>query len=230
MAYAPGSLLLALETATPVCSIALIGPTGVLAEASVHTPRAHGRLLPLLVRDAMVWAEAEWTHVGAVAVSAGPGSYTGLRVGASAAKGFCLASGAELVAVGTLDALSWDARRLLAGDARERTIGAVLPSRRGEVYLGIAPPGFDPLTTALDSKPLDIADANRQLNRDDYVAVGPGASSLSDEVEWMPVDVSARALGAVGWARWKSGQTADVAEYEPDYLKPFVPTKPRLRS
>ncbi len=64
----------------------------------------------------MSWAEADWSHIGAVAVSAGPGSYTGLRVGVSAAKGFCLASGATLVPVGTLDALVWDAQRLLDDD------------------------------------------------------------------------------------------------------------------
>ncbi len=229
MAYAPASLLLALETATPICSVALIGPAGLLAEANVHTPRAHGRLLPVLVRDAMAWAEADWSHIGAVAVSAGPGSYTGLRVGASAAKGFCLASGAALIPVGTLDALIWDAQRLLADDDFRRTIGAVLPSRRGEVYVGIAAPGFDALADAVAAEPLDIADADTRLGNDDHLAVGPGGSVLSGGTEWIPVDASARALGAVGWARWKAGNAADLADFEPDYLKPFVPTQPKLR-
>lgn len=229
MAHAPASLLLALETATPICSVALIGPSGLLAEANVHTPRAHGRLLPLLVRDAMAWADAEWPHVGAVAVSAGPGSYTGLRVGVSAAKGFCLGSGAELVPVGTMDALVWDAQRLLADDDFPRTIGAVLPSRRGEVYVGIASPDLDPLTNALNAEPMSIADADERLGDDDHLAVGPGAGALGGGVEWMPLDVSARALAAVGWARWKAGQTANLADFEPDYLKPFVPTQPRQR-
>ncbi len=229
MAYEPASLLLALETATPICSVALIGPSGVLAEANVQTPRAHGQLLPVLVRDAMAWADADWSHVGAVAVSAGPGSYTGLRVGVSAAKGFCLASGAALIPVGTLDALIWDAQRLSAHDDLPRTIGAVLPSRRGEVYVGIAPPEFDPLVDALDAEPMDIADAEMRLCGDDHVAVGVGASVFGGGAEWIPLDVSATALAVVGWARWKAGKTADLAEFEPNYLKPFVPTQPRQR-
>lgn len=226
MPHAPHSLLLALETATDACSAALVGPSGPLGEARVTVPRAHARLLPVLVRDVLAWAEADWPHVGAVAVSSGPGSYTGLRVGASAAKGFCLASGADLVPVGTIDALVWSARRLLAGE-NPRTVGAVLPSRRGEVYLGLAPPHLDFGTASVDAHPLTVAEAETRLSGGGHMAVGPGVDRLGPAVVRMPLDASAAALGAVGWARWKAGQTADVAAFEPDYLKPFVPTQPR---
>ncbi len=77
---------------------------------------------------------------------------------------------------------------------------------------------------------MDVGEAEMRVCDDDHVAVGPGGSAFGGAVEWIPLDVSARALGAVGWARWKAGMTADLSEFEPDYLKPFVPTQPKRQT
>jgi hypothetical protein len=76
---------------------------------------------------------------------------------------------------------------------------------------------------------MTIADAELALCDDEHIAVGPGGGGLGGAVRWMLIEVSAAALGVVGWARWRAGLTADVAEFEPDYLKPFVPTQPRAQ-
>ncbi len=137
--------MLGIETAGETCAAALVelpvpGAVGagregrVVAEALVRRANQHGARLAPLVAAVLEMGGARPDEVAAVALSAGPGSYTGLRIGASLAKGFCEASGAALVAVPSLDALAEAARpAVLAG---ERLLAA-FPSRRGEVYAAL---------------------------------------------------------------------------------------------
>ncbi|MEO1077246.1 MAG: tRNA (adenosine(37)-N6)-threonylcarbamoyltransferase complex dimerization subunit type 1 TsaB, partial [Bacteroidota bacterium] len=99
-------LTLGIETATDVCSVALLEDDAVLAEASLRLPRQHAARLMPLVRDVLAHTGRATTDLDLVSVSEGPGSYTGLRIGVSTAKGLCLATGAALVGVGSLDALA----------------------------------------------------------------------------------------------------------------------------
>lgn len=133
-------IVLGIETAGETCAVALAevyGPNGaarVVAEATLRRANQHGMRLAPLVAMVLEMGGAVASDVAAVAVSAGPGSYTGLRIGASLAKGFCEATGAALVAVSSLDALAEAARpAVLAG---ERLLAA-FPSRRGEVYAAL---------------------------------------------------------------------------------------------
>lgn len=124
--------LLALTTATDACGVALWQDGRLQAELTLHRPRRHAERLVPLIRDALAHSGVEARDLGAVAVASGPGSYTGLRIGASTAKGLVAATGAALVAVPTLAALAEAARPWAApGDL----VCPVLRSRRGEVYV-----------------------------------------------------------------------------------------------
>ena len=138
----PVRFVLGLETAGETCGVAAFaldparrdGAGRVVAEAYVRRPNQHAARLAPLVQTVLDAAGAAPADVAAVALSAGPGSYTGLRIGASLAKGFCEATGAALVAVCSLDALAEAARpAVLAGER----LAAVFPSRRGEVYAAL---------------------------------------------------------------------------------------------
>ncbi|PSQ99198.1 MAG: tRNA (adenosine(37)-N6)-threonylcarbamoyltransferase complex dimerization subunit type 1 TsaB, partial [Bacteroidetes bacterium QS_9_68_14] len=124
-------LLLALTTATDACGVAVWQSEQLQSELTLHRPRRHGQRLVPLARDALAHAEADVGALDAVAVAAGPGSYTGLRIGASAAKGLCRATGAALMPVPTLGALAEAARPFAP---QGTLLGAALASRRGEVY------------------------------------------------------------------------------------------------
>jgi tRNA threonylcarbamoyladenosine biosynthesis protein TsaB len=124
-------LLLAIETATDVCSVAVFRDGRLLTSSAERRPRIHAERLVPMIGELLGEAEAAPGDLDIVALSAGPGSYTGLRIGAATAKGMLFATGAQLVAVSTLEALAW--QKLASGGPH---VAAVLPSRRGECYLG----------------------------------------------------------------------------------------------
>ena len=219
-------LLLALETAADVCGVALFQDGALLSEAAVHRPRQHAaRLLPL-VEATLAAADARVTALDAVAVSAGPGSYTGLRIGFSAAQGLCVAADAALVLVPTLDAL---ARQVADADA---TVVATLPSRRGEAYLAAYREG----QAVRAPESVRLVEAEGWLPPGSVVVVGPAALAVS---EHLPTDrtvalrtdlvPSAVHVGAVATALYAGGRTTPLREAEPDYLRATVATPPAAR-
>ncbi|MEF8864631.1 MAG: tRNA (adenosine(37)-N6)-threonylcarbamoyltransferase complex dimerization subunit type 1 TsaB [Salinibacter sp.] len=125
--------LLALETATSTCGVAVLDDDVVVAEAHLHRPRVHAERLSPLVEEALGHADVSPGALDAVAVSMGPGSYTGLRIGVSTAKGWALSADAALVGVPTLEAYAAQLRPVAApGDV----VCALLDARRDEVYAG----------------------------------------------------------------------------------------------
>jgi tRNA threonylcarbamoyladenosine biosynthesis protein TsaB len=215
-------VLIAIETSSDVCGVAVARDGEVIYEAGLHVPRSHAAHLAPMIGDALERAGARPADVEAVAVSAGPGSYTGLRIGVSTAKGLCVAGGAALVPVPTLGALAWAAGPWLPADA---LVLAALPSRRGEVYVAVVDEG-DALSTPaaaahrLDALPSSlIGDASRVL------VIGPAAHPVAQAlreaghaataIEMQP---SAASIAHLGAARLAAGLTVDVAAFEPEYV------------
>src|SRR5690242_1832772 len=99
------ALILSLETSTNVCSVALHQDGKLLTDREIHTPQSHASKLAPLVDEVLRVAGKEMKQLNAVAIASGPGSYTGLRIGTSTAKGLCYSLRIPLVAVGTLDIL-----------------------------------------------------------------------------------------------------------------------------
>ncbi len=134
MPDAPSSaapLILALETATSCGSVALVGEGRCLAEFSLNTSRSHSRRLLAGVELLLAETERAWAEVDAIAVSLGPGSFTGLRIGLATAKGLCFATGKPLIGVPTLEGLA--AQFPFAG----LPIRPLLDARKKEVYTGL---------------------------------------------------------------------------------------------
>lgn len=207
-------LLLALETATDVCAVALLRDDRVLATRRTDVPRAHAAELAPFIADVLAEAGVAAADLTGVAVSLGPGSFTGLRIGVATAKGLCLATGAALVGVSTLDALVLD--------AGEPAVAA-LPSRRGEAFLG--GDGHAPRAIVLAHPDAWASDLDAR------VVVGPAAESVAvalpgGRLVARPSAASALAVGRLGMARLRAGQVDDVATLEPLYVQPFVASRP----
>ncbi|MEM6327165.1 MAG: tRNA (adenosine(37)-N6)-threonylcarbamoyltransferase complex dimerization subunit type 1 TsaB [Bacteroidota bacterium] len=218
-------LVLGIETATDVCAVGLVDGDRDLADLALLTPRGHSTKLAGLIAAALDAAGASPSDLGAVAVSAGPGSYTGLRIGASTAKGLCLATGAALVGVPTMAALAHTVRGL----AFPATILTALPSRRGEVYAAAfydTPGGIERQT---EDRALALDDIREIVPPFDGIrVVGPAAQAVTDAladpsaVVPLATRPSGLAVARLGAALTEAGETEDLAAFEPAYLKPFV--------
>ncbi|MEM6782976.1 MAG: tRNA (adenosine(37)-N6)-threonylcarbamoyltransferase complex dimerization subunit type 1 TsaB [Bacteroidota bacterium] len=238
-------LTLGIETATDVCSVALLEGDAVLAEASLRMPRQHAARLMPLIRDVLAHTGRSATDLDLVAVSEGPGSYTGLRIGVSTAKGLALAADARLIGVSSLEALAWQAAPFAQPGDR---IAVAFPSRRGEVYAAgfIASPeqevgpllGAEPTAVVLDEAAAWWPTST--VPRGSTLFMGAAAQDLALVLKPAPYRVvhhhdvapSAVAVARLGDERaydvrdgaW---HTEDVASFEPSYLKEFVAGKPR---
>lgn len=221
-------MLLALETATDVCSVALFDDARLVGLGEVLRPRAHAALLAPLVRDVLAQADRTTDDVTAVAVSAGPGSYTGLRIGASTAKGLAWVNGAALVTVPSLEALAVGAQDVLAGGD---LLVTAFRSRRGEVYAAAFRRDTNGLALAAEAVALPLAALPGWLpevtaalwiagETGTLVAQAlPEGARVLDPSRFRP---SAAHVGTLGLKKLAAGDTVDVAAFEPDYLKDFV--------
>lgn len=221
-------MLLALETATDVCSVALAADGGVAGVAETLAPRSHAAMLAPLVRDLLAQHDIGTSDLSAVAVSAGPGSYTGLRIGASTAKGLAWTHGVPLIAVPSLEALAWGAQDVLApGDV----LVAAFRSRRGEAYVAAFMRSDDAFVEAARPAALGLDEIAGWLPEHDGALwiVGEAGATVAGALgrparllDPSRVRPSAAAVAALGWSRWRAGVVEDVAAFEPAYLRAFV--------
>ena len=216
-------LTLGIETASDTCSVALHDGAEVLAEAALYVPRSHGRRLAPLIYQVFEHVDRAPQDLDLVAVSAGPGSYTGLRIGVSTAKGLALSTGAALVAVPTLDALAE------AAGSHTVPLVTVLPSRRGEVYAAAYAASGEPLRPPTA---LSLTEAGPWVPEGEVAVAGPGVRRLTEAVAdrtWrrLRVELSGRAVGRLGARRFAEHGPDDPSTVEPMYLKPVATSQPR---
>lgn len=220
--------ILALETATETCGVALLQDGTVSAQSHLHRPRVHAARLTPLIDDVLAHAEEERAGLDAVAVSMGPGSYTGLRIGVSTAKGWALAADAALVGVPTLEAY---AARLQPMTAPGDVVVGVLDARRDEVYAGAYRRTAEGLTPHADTTALSVSDlpdwlgavterlwvvgSGGEKSRDAWTAVNAPHTVLSPD----EVPPSAAWVARRGQARLEAQGPDDRASFEPLYVK-----------
>jgi tRNA threonylcarbamoyladenosine biosynthesis protein TsaB len=230
------SLLLSLETSSPICSIALhrVADGTLLGQSELRLEKSHSTHLTVLMEQLLANTGHRTADLAAVAVSDGPGSYTGLRIGGAAAKGLCFALDIPLVAVSTLRALAW---QVAAGTARPESwlYCPMLDARRQEVYTALyradGQEVLPPAPLILDADALAEQMAGHSL-----LFFGSGAAkfrALRPESAAAFLDgvvPSAVAVGALGLELLREEQFQNVAYYEPFYLKEVYTTTPKQRS
>lgn len=220
-------LLLALETATDTCGVAVWTDDHVTAQSHLHRPRIHAERLTPLVEDVLAHAGADRSALDAVAVSMGPGSYTGLRIGVSTAKGWARAADADLVGVPTLEAYAACLRPMVApGDV----VAPLLDARRDEVYAGAYRCTAEGLVSHAETTALTVDDLSEWLGGVDgqLWVVGDGGEKSRSVLEaaYTPrvlppdkVSPSAAWVARRGHARLQAKGPDDRASFEPLYVK-----------
>lgn len=229
-------MILCLETATPVCSVALNDGTKTLALRECKGQNAHSEKITIYIDEVLKEAGISYQQLDAVAVSKGPGSYTGLRIGVSTAKGICYAADRPLMAIDTLHAMAYGMRDKL--DALLQPSDLLVPmidARRMEVYCAV----FDASLNSIKDTEALIVDEHSfgdLLKEHRLWLFGDGAPKLKELFKDVPqiqiVDdfaPSAAYMATLADQAIKAGDIVDVAYFEPYYLKDFIAGKPHVK-
>ena len=232
------SLILCIETGTDICSVGLARDGELVSLRESDEGRDHAKNVAVFVDELLRENDVAAEELSAVAVGMGPGSYTGLRIGVSFAKGLCYGLQIPLVAVGSLDSLVQVAREdYEAGiiDVEQWDDAVLCPmvdARRMEVYTQM----FDVKGQSLNEVKAEIIAEDsfaEWRNGRPFVIFGNGAAKcqevLTDAI-LVNVTPSARGLAALAHQRFEAVQTEDIAYFEPFYLKDFIviPSKKKL--
>ncbi|GAA4937711.1 tRNA (adenosine(37)-N6)-threonylcarbamoyltransferase complex dimerization subunit type 1 TsaB [Algibacter agarivorans] len=217
--------ILNIETATTNCSVSLSknGETIVLKEDNDKN-YSHAERLHVYIDDVLKEAKITTEDIDAIAVSKGPGSYTGLRIGVSAAKGLCFALDKPLIAIPTLEALANQVK------IKDGVIVSMLDARRMEVYSAIYDSNYNQIR-ATEAQILDEIAFSDYLENQKVYFIGNGVGktkALINHPNAVFVEdklPSSNEMSLLACTKYKKGDTEDVAYFEPYYLKDFVALK-----
>lgn len=222
------SRIILIETSTPLCSTALVEDGKVVCERLSDEPRAHASKTALFVSEMLSEKGLKVSDCDAVAVSKGPGSYTGLRVGVSTAKGLCFGAGIPMISVGTLDTLVWQA---LDGNMLPEGCRYIIPmidARRMEVYTGIFTPDGKQISPTV-AQIIDADSFKDQLAEGPVLFIGDGADKCKDTLtspnaRFIQCCPKAASMMHPAIDVLEAKRFEDVAYFEPFYLKEFITT------
>ncbi len=230
------SLILNIETATGVCSVALAKDGKLLGLKESDTKNNHASVLTLFMDEVIKTAGVTLSDLDAIAVSEGPGSYTGLRIGVAAAKGLCFALDRPLIAVNTLQAMSLGmANSISSGKISNVLYCPMIDARRMEVYCAI----FDEKYNKVRETRAEIIEENsfkEFLVKNKVVFAGDGALKCRSFIEQHPnaifsetFQTSAKFMITLSEKKFSEGKFENLAYFEPYYLKDFIAGKPRVK-
>lgn len=222
------NLILQIDTSTTVCSVALSENGQTVAVIDLDEPNAHAAKLTVLIEQILDKTERSMRELKAIAVSMGPGSYTGLRIGVSTAKGLCYGLDIPLIAINTLEALFLGYKEQFGLQEGEAFI-PMLDARRMEVYSAV----YNDQCKLVKPTSAEIIGANYY---DELLAAysrvhlfGSGADKFdvlfatNDRVHvQMEFKGSAAFLSKLAFDKFQNKEFEDVAYFEPFYLKDFV--------
>lgn len=221
------AFILNLETATKTCSVVLAHNGDIISSQELTTEKfSHAEKLNIFIQDVLKEADMSLKEIDAVAVSAGPGSYTGLRIGTSTAKGLCYALDIPLLAINSLKAL---AARI---DIQEGLICPMFDARRMEVYCAV----YDKHLEVIRSTDAVVIDENsfcEILDNEKIHFLGPGAEKCKELIQNenaifdLKVEVSAKGMAQLAQNKFDKEDFEDLAYFEPAYLKDFVAGRPK---
>ena len=224
--------ILLIETSGPILSVALATDGAVTSERVCREPRMQASLTAPLVKEVLDACVLTAKDLDAVCVSKGPGSYTGLRVDTSTAKGICFGAGVPLIAVSTLDILAAmpGSNQPSCPAPTGHLIVPMIDARRMEVYTAVYSPAGERLTD-IEAKVIGPDSFAGELAAGPVLFIGDGALKCKDVIthpnatfqEAFPL---ASAMAPQAQKAYDAKQFEDLAYFEPFYLKDFVATKP----
>lgn len=215
--------ILSIDTATPVCSVAIHENGELLGAQELHLAKSHSAYLSVMIDQLLQQCRTTLSGLSAVAVSEGPGSYTGLRIGTSTAKGLCYSLDVPLLAIPTLKAMAAQ----LAPYSFGAWLCPMIDARRMEVYSLVTDHQLNILE---DTQPVILTDESYKgfLDENEVIFFGDGASKSQEVLGDHPnyryapgIYPIARSIGTLAHQAFLQEEFKDVAYFEPFYLKEF---------
>ena len=221
-------LILNIETSTTLCSVSVAESGKILASKEVNEGYTHAENLHVFIEEVLKKINKTPKNLSAIAVGAGPGSYTGLRIGVSAAKGLAFALQIPLIAINTLQIMAANA---IHQNKTDVLFCPMLDARRMEVYTAI----FDVnLNVVKETSPQIISDEDHSffITGKPICFFGDGMPKCKNILKKVPhssfienIVPSSSALAELAWQKHQKGQFEDLAYFEPYYLKNFLINK-----
>lgn len=224
--------ILNIDTSTDVCSVALTSEGTVLEHREDYEGQNHAKVLSSFINDMLDYATPRGIKLDAVAVSMGPGSYTGLRIGLSEAKGLCFGSDIPLIGISTLELLTvtvmfrefWDDDILFV---------PMIDARRKEVYTGV----YDlALNKIMQPQPLILDENSFQEYKDKQIVFFGNGSDKAKDIIQLPnarfiknIRPEAVNMMALSERSFRNNNFIDIAYSTPEYLKDFQSTTPKKK-
>jgi len=225
------ALILQIETSTISCSVALAENGKTIAVKEATERNIHASSITPFIQEVMKDAGKEMSQLDAVAVSKGPGSYTGLRIGVSTAKGLCYALDIPLIAIGTLKVMASNTS-INPGNSHS-LFCPMIDARRMEVYTAVYDSALNEINP-VSAKIIDQDSFAELLKEKQIVFFGDGAEKCMDTLGENPnasfittFENSAADMSTEAFSRYTAQLFEDVAYFEPYYLKDFVATTPK---
>lgn len=222
------AIILSIETSTPVCSVALHREGKIMTSLEVHQEYSHASKLAILVAEVVKLSDIKMDQIDGIALSSGPGSYTGLRIGTSLAKGLCYALDIPLIAVPTLRSMVTAVRGFYP---EEVLFCPMIDARRMEVYCQV----FDSNLSEIEpcqAKIIDSDSFGALLDSERIVFFGSGAAKceaviVHENARFLAgINPLASYLGGLAYTKFQEKRFEDVTRFVPLYLKEFFIRKP----
>lgn len=230
--------ILHIDTASRFCSVALSSGSELAGIRETSEKNAHARVTTVFIDELMKDAEVKPEELDAIAVSMGPGSYTGLRIGVSTAKGLCYALGKPLIAVSTLQSMAVGSIRTLENEEipqPDMLFCPMIDARRMEVYSAI----YNVEASLVREVQAEVIDENsfaKELANHKIIFSGDGAkkcktllSHQKNAIFREDIPVSAKFMIPIALEKFNNREFENTAYFEPFYLKEFVAGKPRVK-
>ena len=223
------TMILLIETTTNICSVGIVKNGELLVQQEATKKMSHASQLTLTIQAVLKTVNIEMTGLEAVAVSIGPGSYTGLRIGLSTAKGICYALSLPLIAVNTLKALAWKTSEKYP---EADLYAPMIDARRMEVYTALyQKDGTEILerqAKIIDTDSFsDLLETGKQIVFSGNGAAKCSSTIVSDNAKFVEIYCQSENLASLAQEAFDKKDFADLAYIEPYYLKSPNITKPK---
>lgn len=220
--------LLLIESSNEICSVALSQEKSIIQEKYINKPNSHSVYLAPFVNEVLNNATMSINELDGVVISDGPGSYTGLRIGSSLAKGICLGAGIPLMAVSTLKGL---AQKALNDYPSVAQAIALVDARRSDAYIGVYNQQLKPII----KEQFITINSELKIEKSNAVVVGSGAMKFINELDvkkelkHSESVLYAKDLLDEAMLKWAKQDFVDLTSYEPNYIKSVFVTKPKSK-
>lgn len=224
--------ILCIETSTKVCSVCISDGHTILAIAEDNEDEyTHAEKLNVLIAEVIKLTGFEFIELKAIAISEGPGSYTGLRIGVSAAKGIAMACDIPIIAINTLKAMTYE----VVDQKPESLFIPMIDARRMEVFCA----GFSGNLNPVFKTRAQVLDPDAFPEGGDYSKVyffGNGAEKARETLEPLGyeyisgISASSSGMATLAHEKYQKADFVDTAYFEPFYLKDFVAGKPKKQT